>query len=133
MSNQVEQLKGALRDSLRYRAHRPECEINHTDFCTCGLRSMVTKSKKAIKDCVEEAPITSVSDEELKEILDTPPVERVSVSGDDRYDHWVGILIGFKYVLMSRGGHIDFITTRQAIMEIEEHVEEIVLQKERKE
>lgn len=62
--------------------------------------------------------------EKVDEIMAAPPEKRVAPTGNVMEDKIAGILVGFKYVLEAREGHVDFITTKMAANEIRELIEE---------
>jgi len=63
-------------------------------------------------------------DEELSELLAMSPWERTRAyqeGCEPSTEHIIdGVLIGFKYILERRGGHLDFITAKQAKKEIKD-------------
>ena len=63
-------------------------------------------------------------DNNVREMTSTPPFERTRAyqEGCDQTVERIidGILIGFKVVLERRGGHLDFITAKQAQAEIKQ-------------
>jgi hypothetical protein len=44
----VEVLEEALRKLLDYRTHLQRCEIDQTDFCTCGLMQVANSARQAL-------------------------------------------------------------------------------------
>jgi hypothetical protein len=41
-------LAKALTGIMRFRSHRRECEIDQTDFCTCGLKEAADAARDAL-------------------------------------------------------------------------------------
>lgn len=46
-------LRAALRGLLDYRAHRVGCEVETTDFCTCGMKEAADAARAALQDSPE--------------------------------------------------------------------------------
>jgi hypothetical protein len=43
MTNEANELLTMCRSLMNYTIHTERCEINYTDFCTCGLRELCLK------------------------------------------------------------------------------------------
>lgn len=44
----LDELCGIIEDLLYYRAHLCSCEINYTDFCTCGLKQVADTAREIL-------------------------------------------------------------------------------------
>lgn len=47
---QNRELKLSLRWIMLFRAHRDGCEVDQTDFCTCGLKEAADSARAALTD-----------------------------------------------------------------------------------
>lgn len=45
----ITSLLADIRALKQYTAHDPDCEIEHTDFCTCGLGLVMKTANKDVK------------------------------------------------------------------------------------
>lgn len=50
--SRIGRFEECLSELLRYRAHDSNCEIDQTDFCTCGLKQVVDKARELLKRMV---------------------------------------------------------------------------------
>jgi len=80
---------------------------------------------------MNEDPIQPVPEDDQVRLMRDPLYEsqplhviqaRVQGSRDCRYDTIAGILLGFKEVLISRDNHVDILTLRRAVEEVEVHL-----------
>lgn len=81
----LRRLHAAINSVIEYRQHVTGCEINQTDFCTCGLREAVTALDTAWKAALAAVPVThehSWQHEQQKQAADKARREKNTATDD---------------------------------------------------